>query len=162
MGGIQDSNQTSARDNTQVEIADGGGSGRNAHVLDDNGVYRLATSGKITGISGTSFPMINRTDVSTTVTASGVSDSFDSEGLGMLNVQPSVTAISGTNPTFQIDVELSDDNVNFNTNFSTVRFTATGSQRVQSLRCAARYYRFRWFVGGTSPSITFEIGRAHV
>ena len=56
---------------------------------------------EIAGLTTTAVAMINRTDVNTTVTASGTSATFDSEGHGTLGFTVNISAASGTSPTLQ-------------------------------------------------------------
>lgn len=99
----------------------------------------------------------NRTDVSTTVTASGNTSAIETDGMGCLNALINVTAISGASATFQLELQTSDDGTNFAASEDTSRFTATGMERFVALRVASRYYRYAWFVTGTTPSITFSV-----
>lgn len=100
---------------------------------------------------------INRTDVSTTVSASGNSATFDTNGLLSLSVNFQVTAISGSGAYIQFHIQASDDGTNWSTYMDTQRMTATGFARYQGLRQSGRYYRFTWDVAGTTPSVTFNV-----
>lgn len=101
---------------------------------------------------------LNRIDVeSQVITTNGNSGELDSEGYGCISYIVDVTAVSGTNPTLDIFEEGSEDGINWFQFTQTHRFTNTGQQRFQSLRLAAKFYRYRWIVGGTSPSFTFSI-----
>lgn len=106
---------------------------------------------------GTAVPMINRTDVSTTVSASGNSSALDTNGLAAINYNFSVTAISGSGAYIQFHVQTSDDGTTWATYADTPRLTVTGITRYQSFRQAGRYYRYTWDVAGTTPSVTFNI-----
>lgn len=105
--------------------------------------------------SGSSISMINRTDASTTVTASGNSSGFDTAGMAFANFSFNISAISGSGAYIQFHVQTSDDNTNWTTYLDTARLTTTGITRYQAIRNAGRYYRFTWDVAGTTPSITF-------
>lgn len=109
----------------------------------------------MSGSSG--IQMINRTDVSTTVSASGNSSGFDTQGMAFANWNFNVTAISGSGAYIQFHVETSDDNTTWTRYLDTARLTTTGIVRYQAIRQAGRYYRFAWDVAGTTPSITFTI-----
>lgn len=147
MSGLSDSNKVTGNDETIIVIADGEtGSGLQAGVTSE---YRLKVDNK------NSF--INRTDVSTTETASGASETFDSEGFGMISSFVNVTAVSGTNPTLDIMIDASDDGSNWFAFQSFKRFTATGNDRFQGTRLSGRYYRYSWTVSGSTPSFTFSI-----
>lgn len=101
--------------------------------------------------------VITRTDVSTTVSANGDSGWLDTASYAELNWTTTVSALSGSGATFYVILEASDDQVNATSVYTTTKFTATGSQRFQGIREAGRYYRYRWVVAGTTPSITFTV-----
>jgi hypothetical protein len=75
----------------------------------------------------------------------------------MLSHTVNVTAISGTGATFQLDLEGSDDQTNWHPIHSTRRFTATGTLRQTGSKLGAYYYRYRWFISGSTPSVTFNV-----
>lgn len=105
-----------------------------------------------------SFPSIYRTDVASAArTVSGNSGTLDSEGMGCLSFAVEITASSGTIPTMDLFLEVSDDGTNWTPFIQSKRFTGTGSQRFQALRFAGKYYRYRWTIAGTTPSFTFSI-----
>lgn len=120
---------------------------------------QLTSSGAliVDGSTASGLAMINRTDASTTVTASGNTAALDTSGLFSLNMNFSVTAISGTGAYIQFHTQTSDDGTNWTTYADTARLTATGATRYQGFRQAGRYYRYTWDVAGTSPSVTFNI-----
>lgn len=101
--------------------------------------------------------MINRVDTTTTETASGASDTFDTSGFGQVSFTANLTAISGSGAYIQFELQASDDATNWNTVHNTRRMTVTGLQRLSGIRVSSKYYRFYWFIGGTSPSTTFVI-----
>jgi hypothetical protein len=92
-----------------------------------------------------------------TATSTGYSTVFDTVGLACLSFQVVVHSASGTNPTIQFDLEASDDGVNFGHLHSTKRMTGADSERLSGVRVSARYIRYKWTIGGTSPSFTFSI-----
>lgn len=102
-------------------------------------------------------PHVTRTDVSTTLTASTTSSSFDTAGFGLITTQYNVSAISGTSASLQIDIETSEDQTNWDTLVSNMRVTTATSTRQSGISIGARYYRFRYFVEGTTPSVTFTV-----
>lgn len=108
-------------------------------------------------LGGTRFPHDNKTDVSTTVSASGNTSAIMCHGCGCLSIDVNVTAISGTNPMIYFAVQISEDGTDWSTVFNTKRFSAIGGQRIPGIRLAGHIYRFAWTVTGTSPSITFNI-----
>lgn len=102
-------------------------------------------------------PYINRTDVSSTVSATGNSSTLETAGFMSLSARVAVTAISGTNATIQISLQQSDDGTNWISSYDTLRITATTSEVWSSIRIAHRYYRYSWIVSGTTPSVTIAI-----
>lgn len=103
--------------------------------------------------------MIVRTDVpSAARTVSGVSDTFSTVGMGLLNTNIVVSAVSGTSPKLDIELQFSDDGTNWSPTHSSKRFTsAPDNYRIQGVRSAGRYYRYIWTIAGTSPSFTFQV-----
>lgn len=104
------------------------------------------------------FPNINRTDVASAARiVSGNSGTLDTQGMGCQNFQITITASSGTNPTLDLFLEVSDDGSTWTAFIQSKRFTGTGNQRFQGLRNSAKYYRYSWVIAGTTPSFTFSI-----
>lgn len=101
--------------------------------------------------------MLNRTDVSSTVSSSGNSSTFDSDGLTTISTIFNVTAISGTGTNIIFHLQHSDDNSNWTTIDDSLQLSATGTFSLAPLRLSTRYYRFTWTVAGSSPSVTFTI-----
>jgi hypothetical protein len=100
---------------------------------------------------------IYRDIASQTVTTSGNSGPMDTGGCACLSTQVAITAFSGTNPTFQIDVLASDDGVNFNVVHSTIQMVGIDTQRLSGIRISGRFFQINWTVTGTSPSFTFTV-----
>ena len=96
-------------------------------------------------------------EIINTVESSGNSGSLDTKGHGCLSFTGNVTAISGSGASIQFDLEASDDAVSWNQVHSTRQITAVGNQRLSGVRITARYYRYRWTVLGTTPSISFTL-----
>lgn len=120
------------------------------------GINRLMVDSTSTG-SSVAAPMISRVDDSGTFTASGNSSGFDSAGMASLSVDFRVTAVSGTLPKLDIDIEVSEDNTNWFHLFSFPRITSTGNNRAQAIRIAGRYYRVKRTIAGTTPSFTYSM-----
>lgn len=97
------------------------------------------------------------TDANQTVSTSGNTAAFDTNGYAMISVSYNVTAISGSGAYIQFHKQTSDDGTNWTTYADTPRMTAVGGTRYQGFRHAGRYYRFTWDVAGTTPSVTFNI-----
>lgn len=71
-----------------------------------------------------------------------------------------VTAVSGTSPTLDIAVQVSDDGgTNWYTVYELERITATGVYRTPPLQIAGNRVRFVQTIGGTTPSFTRSIQR---
>ena len=101
---------------------------------------------------------VNRVDVASAArTTTGTSSTLDSAGFGVISFQISTTAISGTSAAFQISFDVSEDGSVWTELIKTVRFTAISDYRFQRASLSAKYYRFRWTITGTTPSITFSV-----
>jgi len=71
-----------------------------------------------------------------------------------------VTAFSGTNPTYDVRIEESDDNgTNWYTVYEFPRITTTGIYRSPKLMLTGTRIRYVQTLGGTSPSFTRAINR---
>ena len=91
-----------------------------------------------------------------TVTNSGVYDIGDSvEVHGLLKV----TDTSGTSPTLDIKAQHSIDGVQWSdlTGLSFTQATGATVETKSATANAFRYLRFRYTLGGTSPTATFEL-----
>src|SRR5579872_6854965 len=81
-------------------------------------------------------------------------------GAANLELEPEVTAASGTSPTMTLSIQWSDDGTNFgNNDGSTDAFaqvTTTGNV-TKSIPVRAPYMQLTWTIGGTSPSFTFSV-----
>lgn len=100
---------------------------------------------------------IGREDFSGTVTADGNTDPLDTSGMGQISFTAAITAISGSGARIQFELQASDDATNWNVVHDTRRMTAIDAQRLSGVRISSRYYRFAWFVGGTTPSADIKI-----
>jgi hypothetical protein len=121
----------------------------------EKGLHAIAS---IDSIGGTTWPVITRTDVSSqVVTATGQSPVFNADGMGCISFGAQVSNVTGTNPKILIELESSDDQVNWNRVHSLRRFDTADFQRVVSIRLASRYYRYSYIVSGTAPSFTVTI-----
>lgn len=141
---------------TSVAIRNPDGTKQVDIVTDTDGKNRMAADFVASGPSSAA-PMINRQDVSQTVTASGETGALQTSGMACLNFSVNISAISGTSAALQLEVEASDDGTNWRHFFSTARLTSATFHSVPGLRIAGWYYRYRWIVTGTSPSVTFTI-----
>lgn len=102
-------------------------------------------------------PSINRDDVDQVITAPGNSQPKDTFGLGQLSFTAQVSSLTGSGAHVQVELQASDDGVNFNVVHNTRRFITNDVQRISGIRISSRYYRFVWYVGGSSPSATIKI-----
>lgn len=101
--------------------------------------------------------MINIIDYNNTVTASGNSDNLDTSGMGQLSFTAELTAVSGSGVHFQVELQASDDTVNWNTVHTTRRMITTDVQRISGIRISSKWYRYVWIIGGSSPSANLKI-----
>lgn len=72
-----------------------------------------------------------------------------------LNV--AITAVSGTNPTYDLSIQSSIDGANWNTVYQMPRQTATGFYATPMLQLNGIQYRYIETIGGTTPSFTRTI-----
>lgn len=97
---------------------------------------------------------------SAAVTSSITSTAFIPAGGTSYVIVVPVTAVSGTSPTMDIDVQESDDNgTNWYTAYSFPRITATGIYRSPKLALNGNRVRYVQTIGGSSPSFTRAINR---
>ena len=91
----------------------------------------------------------------TTSSDSGVLPGFG--GASTLRVQLNVSAVSGTTQTLDVVIEDTLDGVNWNTVGTFTQATAATRQVVNVTVPFADRVRFRWTIGGTTPSFTFAV-----
>lgn len=101
--------------------------------------------------------MINSLDVNETITESGNSVTYDTAGYGQISFTAALSDVSGSSPTFQVELQASDDGVNFNVVHDTRQMSGTDVQRISGIRISSRYYRYAWFVGGSTPSAFLKV-----
>lgn len=94
-------------------------------------------------------------------TATGQSPTLSGYGAAdRLLLQINVTAVSGTTPTLTLTLEDTLDNVNWRPAVvSSASITATGTYWVP-LQAGVNFadrIRFKWTIGGTTPSFTFSV-----
>lgn len=97
--------------------------------------------------------------ITTTTTGSAVSIAGTSGGATAFQLVYQVTAASGTNPTLDVRIEVTDDGVNYYPLYDLPRITAAGVYRTPELRSDARTYRLVQTISGTSPSFTRVVTR---
>lgn len=94
--------------------------------------------------------------ITTTTTTGGIIPTY---GISY-EISIPVTAVSGTNPTYDIDVQESDDTgTNYFTVYSFPRITSTGIYRSPKLLMRGNRIRYVQTLTGTSPSFTRAINR---
>lgn len=101
--------------------------------------------------------MVSRLDVDLTVTANGNTEPLDSSGMGQTSFTAEVSSISGSGAYIQVEMQVSNDAVNWDITHDTKRTTTTGFQTIPGCRISEKWYRYVWFVGGTSPSVALKI-----
>lgn len=124
-----------------------------------------ATDSTLIGNAGDRFKVeasqyvITRTDLASSArTSSGTTGTLDAAGFGEISTTLNVTAVSGTNPTLDFYIDVSDDQSNWTTFNGFQRATAATNLRQQAIRLAGRYYRYGWTIGGTAtPTFTFSV-----
>lgn len=101
------------------------------------------------------------TDVTSTAITTTANSSTITPNCGCsYSVFFSVSAVSGTNPTLDVDIQESDDTgTNWFTVYSFPRITATGQYRSPKLALLGNRIRYVQTLGGTSPSFTRSINR---
>jgi hypothetical protein len=68
-----------------------------------------------------------------------------------------VTAASGT-PSLVVNIQTSDDNVNWRTQATYTTVTAAPANQHLSQGGLDRFLRFSWTITGGTPSVTFSVG----
>lgn len=101
--------------------------------------------------------MVNITDYNNTITSSGNTDSLDTSGMGQLSFTADLSSVTGSGAYFQLELQASDDAINWNIVHSTRRMTTADVQRISGIRISSKWYRYTWSVGGSSPSGVLKI-----
>lgn len=106
---------------------------------------------------------IRRGVVETVVTSAARTTSADS-GLrefygaaSIIRAQLNVTAVSGVAPTLDVVIEDTLDGTNWNVIGSFTQRTAAGRQVIDVTTPFVETVRYRWTIGGTTPSFTFSV-----
>lgn len=89
-----------------------------------------------------------------TATANGTA--FDTSDVDEITATLAVTAASGTNPTLDVILQTTADGTNFYTagSFTQATGTTTEAKVFSGLGSSSRW---RWTIGGTTPSFTFSV-----
>lgn len=100
---------------------------------------------------------INRQDVSGAKTSSSNSGTLDSSGLEQISATIDFSSFTGTTPTAQVHLQVSDDASSWVTIFDTPKESAATTYYFRAERLSHRYYRYSWDIAGTTPSVTIAI-----
>jgi len=93
-----------------------------------------------------------------TVTANGNSDPINTDYGSVITFFLDVTAVSGTNPTLDVYIDIQDPvSGKWVNQDKFAQVTTTGTWAL-SVYCRSNRYRARWVLGGTTPSFTMSIG----
>jgi hypothetical protein len=92
------------------------------------------------------------------LTASKTTNSFNGGKGSMVEVRMDVKAISGTDASVKVIVQLSDDNVNFSDSFIKEFNTVTLNNKL-SFKKQKAYHRLNLVLSGTSPSVDIELNQ---
>lgn len=90
-------------------------------------------------------------------TATGTGTAFDTEGADNISGTLTVTAASGTNPTLDVTLETTADGTNYYTVGSFTQKTGTATADAKVFGPVGSLSRWKWTIGGTTPSFTFSI-----
>lgn len=104
---------------------------------------------------------LTATAVSTNVIDLGYADADSGTGEQMFVVAHFETALGGTTPTFQIELQQSDDNSTYETILLSKEVSeapADGLMVFSLPRHSGRYLRLNYTLGGTSPTVTISSG----
>jgi hypothetical protein len=82
-------------------------------------------------------------------------------GLGFI-VEIPITGVNGTNPTMDVEIQESNDNINWVVVYDFPRATGISFLRSPNLPYIGQYLRYVQTIGGTSPSFTRKINRTTV
>ena len=91
---------------------------------------------------------------SSAITATATSTASAIGNVQSISFEINVTAVSGTSPTFDADIQGSRDNVNWNHVYSFQRITAIGNFRSPPIEAEYTHFRVVQTIGGTTPSFT--------
>lgn len=90
-------------------------------------------------------------------TATGTGTAFATGQVDSINGTLVVTAASGTNPTLDVTLETTADGTNYYTVGSIPQQTGTTTGVARIFGPLGATSRWKWTVGGTTPSFTFAI-----
>jgi hypothetical protein len=102
-------------------------------------------------------PHANRVDVTGAKIASGNSGSLDSRGFAQLSAHIDFSSFTGSTPTVQVHLQVSDDNSNWLTIMDTPKVSSAQFFDWGAVRLSHKWYRFAWDITGSTPSVTVTI-----
>ena len=118
------------------------------------------TLGTVLNVAQASLTNALITDVAAaTQSASATTTAFTSVNIHSITVTIPVTTISGTNPTYDVVVQESNDNVNFVDIYHFPRIIATGYYQSPRLKISGLSVRYVQKLGGTLPRFARAIAR---
>lgn len=145
---------------TQKAVGDGYAS---LMTYSTGGYLTLGTGSSYIGYTALSAPGVSGTaDITSAVlNVTGTSGTIAPTSGCSYVVTVAITAVTGTNPTLDIDVEESDDSgTNWVKVYSFPRISGTGMFRSPKLPMSGNRVRYVQTLGGTSPTFTRTINRA--
>ena len=89
-------------------------------------------------------------------TTSGQSNSYDFSDASECLILVNATVVSGTNPTLDIKVQVSDDNSTWYDHTDLRQIIKAGNYP-ESITVFGKYVRLSYTIAGTTPSFTFQI-----
>lgn len=118
-------------------------------------VNSVAAVGTVTSITGASL----QNSTGTAIGASAITSSSTLAGVALGNVASfqfylAVTAVSGTNPTYDVKFQYSSNNIDWKDLYTFPTITAAGYYTTPLLLKEFTHYRIVQVVGGTTPSFT--------
>lgn len=160
------SQATASSLNAQVVGNVASGSSDSGNPIKISGIFHSTTPSFSDGqradfqqnIHGLGLTDSTSTDVSGTFTTTSNTSAIDASGYGSVAFTVDVSAASGTTPTLDIQFQESEDgSTDWVDMYDADRFTTTGSYKTVRHAIHSRYYRYRYVIGGTTPSFTFTI-----
>jgi hypothetical protein len=105
-----------------------------------------------TTTNNTTYTATDQASAAITTTTTGAAKTIPAGTA--LSMMIAVTAVSGTTPTYDFQLQESVDNVNWVTIYQAPRITATGFYQIPAIKINALNYRYVETIGGTTPSFT--------
>jgi hypothetical protein len=90
-------------------------------------------------------------------TATGTSAAFDTTNVDSINATLIISAASGSSPTLDLTLETTADGTNYYTAGTFAQQTTTQAGLARVFGDLGDTCRWKWTIGGSSPSFTFRI-----